>query len=122
VEFVAGKPKYVQVADEMRREIREGELKVGDSVGDLFKLQDKYQCSWGTVRAAEQILVTEGILSEIRMGMPTVVIATPGKLPLGRLIKRLRENQQNLSEIIAGLESLHSPASVEGRGFLKEAE
>jgi GntR family transcriptional regulator len=106
--FEPGRPKYIQVADEMRREIRDGELKVGDSVGDLFKLQDKYGCSWGTVRAAEQVLVNEGILSEIRAGMPTVVIAIPGKLPLGRLIKRLRENQQDLSEIIAGLESLNS--------------
>jgi GntR family transcriptional regulator len=113
VKFVPGKPKYVQVADEMRREIREGELKVGDSVGDLFKLQDKYGCSWGTVRAAEQLLVTEGILSEIRTGMPTAVIAIPGELPFDRLIKRLRDNHQDLAEIIAGLENLRDRATPE---------
>lgn len=53
------------------------------------------------VAAYEQILVAEGLLSEIQMSMPTVVIATPGKLPLGKLINRLRANHRDLAEVIA---------------------
>jgi DNA-binding GntR family transcriptional regulator len=122
VQFEAGTPKYLQVADEMRREIGDGELKIGDSVGDLFTLQNKYGCSWGTVRAGEQVLVREGLLSEIRMGLPTVVIATPGQLPLEPLLKRLRDNHRDLGEIIAGLEKLHRPDHQPGPAARRNPE
>jgi hypothetical protein len=75
--------KTAQVANAMRRLIAEGYWAVGESVGDLGKLEASSEklfgvkASFGTIRAAEQILVDEGILSTIKAGMPTRVVAVP---------------------------------------------
>ncbi len=75
--------KTAQVAIAMRQLIADGHWKEGESVGDLGKLEANSEklfgvkASFGTIRAAEQILVEEGILSPIKAGMPTRVIAVP---------------------------------------------
>jgi DNA-binding transcriptional MocR family regulator len=58
--FEAGGTKKQQVTEDLRRRIRTGDLPLGESIGDLFKLAEYYGCSWGTVRDAQRPLVEEG--------------------------------------------------------------
>jgi DNA-binding FadR family transcriptional regulator len=103
--FEAGRPKYQQVADDLRRRIRTGELTVGSSLGDIMMMAEYYGCSWGTVREAQRRLVAEGLLSEIRPGLPTRVIAVPEDPEPDRNLARLRKLRRDLDEIIASLEA-----------------
>jgi DNA-binding GntR family transcriptional regulator len=105
MEFTSGRTKRDQVADEMRRRIGDGSWPVGQSVGDLFKLEKEFGVSWGTVRAAEEILVSEGLLSEVRAGVPTRVIAQPARTCVDEELLRLRAVHRDLGNIIANLES-----------------
>jgi DNA-binding GntR family transcriptional regulator len=99
--FKAGKSKKAQVADDMRDRIG-ADWAVGASVGDVMKLADYYGCSFGTVREAEQLLVEEGLLSEIKPGHPTRVIALPDKTPSP--LARLRQLRRDLDAVIAEME------------------
>lgn len=110
--FEAGKSKYQQVADDLRRRIRDGDLPVGASLGDIFRMGEYYGCSWGTVREAQRLLVTEGLLSEIRPGLPTRVLATPLEQEPNQLLTRLLKLRRELDEIIDSLEN----GDVDGTG------
>ena len=96
--------KYLQVAADMRRRIARGDLPLGESVRDLYVLAEYYGCSWGTVRAAEGVLVDEGLLSEIRPGMPTRVIGKPAETEPDPTLVKLRKFRRELDELIAELE------------------
>lgn len=108
--------KTEQVANAMRRRIADGHWGVGQSVGDLGKLELASEelfgvkASFGTIRAAEQILVDEGILSTIKPGMPTRVIAipvqsdeTPSMGELRFVYARLGEAYAKLGELIGAV-------------------
>jgi len=99
-EFTGSRPKYLQVADDYRMRIRTGDLKVGDSLGDLFKAAHYYSCSWGTVRAAQRMLVAEGLLSPIRAGMPTRVIAIPPSDTANDLLVKLHALRRAVDDLI----------------------
>ena len=102
--FEPGKAKYAQVADDLRRRIRSGDLPTGCSLGDIFKMAESYGCSMGTVRHAQSILVAEGLLSEIRHGVATRVLATPSAPQVEPLLERLRRMRKDIDEIIKRLE------------------
>jgi DNA-binding FadR family transcriptional regulator len=104
-QFAPGIPKKVQVADDMRRKIATGTWTQGQSVGDMFKLAGQYGCSFGTIREAEEILVREGLLSEIRMGIPTRVIATPAAPGWTDVLRKLRAAHRALGEAITAAET-----------------
>ena len=103
--FSGPDPKYKQVAAHLRERIRQSELKVGDSLGDIFRLADYYGCSIGTVSSAERLLVTEGVLSAIQPGKPTLVVALPEATEQDATISRLRKLRHELDVIIADLEN-----------------
>jgi DNA-binding GntR family transcriptional regulator len=90
--FRPGEPMKKQVADDLRRRIAEGEFGVGDSMGDIYLMAEHYGSSVGVVRAAQVVLGVEGVLSEIRWGKPTRVIALPQEdsSDVTALIDRLR--------------------------------
>lgn len=104
--------KTQQVATAMRRRIAEGHWILGQSVGDLGKLELASEelfgvkASFGTIRAAEQILVDEGILSVIKPGMPTRVIAVPAQSDEMPNIQQLRFVHARLGEAYAKLGEL----------------
>jgi len=105
-EFAPGRSKKQQVADDLRRRIRASELQIGDSLGDIFRMAEHYSCSFCTVRAAQQILVDEGLLSEIRPGVPTRVIAVPAAQNEGsQILLKLVKLRNELDELIAGLQA-----------------
>ena len=107
--------KRDQVANAMRRLIAAGHWPIGQSVGDLWKLEQQSEqlfgirVSWGTIRAAEQLLVDEGLLSPVQPGVPTRVKAVPTRsddpilAPLHAVYVRLGELQAFVGEVIAQL-------------------
>ena len=110
--------KKEQVARAMRRLIADGHWHIGESVGDLFKLEQESErlfgvrASFGTIRAAEQVLVDEGLLSPVQPGVPTRVIAVPASVPEQPLLAALRavdtrlgEAQSMLRELMASVAS-----------------
>jgi DNA-binding transcriptional regulator YhcF (GntR family) len=103
LEYRSGTPVYLQIAEDMRRKISVGEWPTGYQLPGLQILADEYECSWGTVRNAQQVLVGENLLSPIRIGMATTVIARQSEPSLAQLADRLREIQVGLDEIMMGL-------------------
>jgi hypothetical protein len=93
----------------MRQLIADGYWEVGDSVGDLWSLQEQSEklfgvrVSWGTIRAAQQDLVDEGLLSVIQPGMPTRVVAKPSRPGQSRQLAELRALHAKLGDLHAGL-------------------
>jgi DNA-binding transcriptional regulator YhcF (GntR family) len=108
LEFRPGTPLYLQVAEDMRRKISVGEWPSGYQLPGLQILADEYNCSWGTVRNAQQVLVGENLLSPVRGGMPTTVIAQLTEPNLAQLAGRLRGIQQDLNEIMIGLQRVQA--------------
>lgn len=104
--YSKGRPLKVQVAGIMRDLISSGEWKVGESVGDVMKLADRFKVSFGTVRAAEEILVQEGLLHPIRPGIPTRVAAKPAPSDLREVIGILEALREQLGTAVAKLERL----------------
>jgi DNA-binding GntR family transcriptional regulator len=100
------RPLKVQVAEIMRELIASGEWKVGESVGDVMKLADRFDVSFGTVRAAEEILVLEGWLAPIRPGIPTRVAARPSGPDLRELTAQLAALRDQLGTVVSKLELL----------------
>ena len=104
--------KQAQVANAMRQLIAEGHWKIGQSVGNLWKLEAESEklfgvkASWGTIRAAEQDLVEEGILSVIQQGMPTRVLAVPSRRNLDSTSTELRAVYAKLGAVYAELGDL----------------
>jgi DNA-binding GntR family transcriptional regulator len=57
--------KYVQLADELRRQIMEGTLRPGQPVPSITKLAAERGWSRGTCRHAMERLTTEGLVRRI---------------------------------------------------------
>lgn len=96
-----------QVAEQMRDLIASGEWPPGESIGDVMKLSQRFGVSFGTVRAAEEILVDEGLLHPIRPGIPTrVATAPPPEGDLGEAIAALHAIREQLATVAANLERL----------------
>jgi GntR family transcriptional regulator len=67
-----GQPMYRQIADELRAQIKSGELKAGDKLPTEADLSDSYNASRNTIRDAVELLVREGLI-EKRQGQGTFV-------------------------------------------------
>jgi GntR family transcriptional regulator len=55
-----GRPGYLQVADDLRRQIDEGQLAPGDALPSIARLCEQYDASLGVVKSAISVLRTEG--------------------------------------------------------------
>lgn len=106
MEFEPGKTKMAQVADHMRRRIASGEWEVGQSIPGLTDLEHQYDVSFGTVRAAQQLLVQEGLLSAPEQGVSTRVIARPVAPDALDTIAKVRLAHRSLGEQIERLGEL----------------
>jgi GntR family transcriptional regulator len=70
---VAADPMYRQIADDLRRQIEEGELAPGAQLRTELELREKYEASRNTVRDAIKWLITRGLV-ETRPGQGTFVV------------------------------------------------
>lgn len=62
VEPSSPRPLYLQLADDLRRQIELGNLKAGDKIVPEVELAQKHSLARGTVRQALQLLVQQGFL------------------------------------------------------------
>ena len=83
-----GLPLYLQIADELRRNIEESVFKVGDQLPTEMELSKRFGVHRHTLRRAIEVLRQEGIV-DVERGRGTFVVA-PIALPIG---KRVRFNE-----------------------------
>lgn len=57
-----GRPGYLQIADELREQIRDGRLVAGQALPSTAQLCEEYEVSAGVVKAAVSVLRTEGVV------------------------------------------------------------
>lgn len=55
-------PKYVELADQLRVQVRRGHLKPGDQLPSFAELRDRYQVSRGTVEKVHTLLEQDGLI------------------------------------------------------------
>lgn len=58
-------PPYQQLADELRRQIRDGELLPGEQLPSLNKLASRHRISRATAAKAIKLLADEGLVEVI---------------------------------------------------------
>jgi GntR family transcriptional regulator len=58
----SGRPAYLQVADDLRKLIRSGELAVGQPLPSMARLAKRYEVSVGVIKSTISVLRTEGIV------------------------------------------------------------
>jgi GntR family transcriptional regulator len=66
-------PIYRQIAEDLRRQIEDGELAAGAQLPTELELREKYNASRNTVRDAIKLLITRGLV-ETRPGQGTFVM------------------------------------------------
>ncbi|MFG1824261.1 winged helix-turn-helix domain-containing protein [Microbispora bryophytorum] len=57
-----GRPAYMQIADELRGQIRSGSLPPGAALPSINQLCERYEVSASVVKAAISVLRTEGLI------------------------------------------------------------
>ncbi|GAA1565465.1 hypothetical protein GCM10009678_55640 [Actinomadura kijaniata] len=57
-----GRPGYLQIADDLRQQIRDGRLAPGDALPSIAQLTRDYDASTGVVKSAISVLRTEGLV------------------------------------------------------------
>lgn len=82
-------PLYLQIADELRRNIEEAVFKVGDRLPTEAELSERFGVNRHTLRRAMEVLRQEGIVG-VERGRGTFVMADPIAVPIG---KRVRFNE-----------------------------
>jgi GntR family transcriptional regulator len=83
-------PRYVAVADQLRKRIAGGEWPAGHYLPSLQHLADAFGVARMTARQAVQLLVAEGLLASQR-GQGTYVISTLQPIKTAPLASSLRE-------------------------------
>ncbi|MBX2864126.1 MAG: phosphonate metabolism transcriptional regulator PhnF [Leptolyngbyaceae cyanobacterium MAG.088] len=81
-------PLYLQIADELRRNIEESVFNVGDQLPPELELSKRFGVHRHTLRRAVEVLRQEGLV-DVERGRGTFVVA-PIALPIG---KRVRFNE-----------------------------
>jgi hypothetical protein len=95
---MASGTKTAQIAQDMRQRIASGEWVVGEPIPGLTDLEDDYGVSFGTIRAAQKVLVDERLLSEPQQGIPTQVIGKPAALDAREALDSLRGTYRSLGD------------------------
>lgn len=85
----AGKPVYVQIADELRQNINEEIYKAGEKLPTEEQLSVRFGVNRHTLRKAISLLTSEGLL-RVDQGRGTFVANTVIRYPIG---KRVRYNE-----------------------------
>jgi len=86
-------PLYYTIAEDLRRDIREGKYNDGDQVPSEYELSERYKVSRGTVRQAIGLLMQEGLLTR-RQGVGTFVTS--------------RKIEQNFLKLMGFSEVMHA--------------
>ncbi|MEU9031462.1 winged helix-turn-helix domain-containing protein [Streptomyces sp. NPDC048383] len=105
----SGQPEYQRVMEDLRRQIAEGDLKVGDPIPSTAKLGSQYGVSSTVVRRAVTELTAEGLLYG-KAGKGVFVQAQPDpleRLPTSaELTATVRNLEAKLEAMASRLEAL----------------
>jgi GntR family transcriptional regulator len=100
------RPPYVQIADELRREIQTGEVKPGQRIDSSRELARKFEVAPMTVHNALNLLKDEGLLASWQGRGVFVSDPLPPKDPsLKAEVDALRSEVSELRERVTALET-----------------
>ena len=99
-------PLYYTIAEDLRREIRQGKYQDGEQVPSEYELSERYKVSRGTVRQAIGLLLQEGLLMR-KQGLGTFVTS--------------RKIEQNFLKLMGFSEVMHAH-DLEARAKLLQVE
>lgn len=115
-------PVYLQIADELRRNIQESVFEVGDRLPTEAELSAQFGVNRHTLRRAMEVLRNEGIV-QVARGRGTFVVSTPITFPIG---KRVRFNKslkaQALNPKFQVIRAIETTASAKVAACLELAD
>ena len=96
----ASRVPYLEIAAEIREQIRSEQLKPGDKLKTVRSLAAEYSVAQGTVGAAMEVLRGEGLIDTVQ-GKGSVVAAIPGDAqPDQQTVARLSAEIAELREMV----------------------
>ncbi|GII95773.1 GntR family transcriptional regulator [Sinosporangium siamense] len=97
-----GRPGYLQIADDLREQIRSGSLAPGIALPSTAQLAERYDASLSVVKMAVGILRNEGlVIGQQGKG----VFVRESDIPAGDEVSELRAAVRELSERLARVEA-----------------
>ena len=90
---------YLEIAADIRGQIRSGRLVPGDKLRSLRSLAADYSVAQGTVGAAMEVLRDEGLIDTVQ-SKGSVVVAVPGEVPADPAVAKLSTELAALREMV----------------------
>jgi DNA-binding GntR family transcriptional regulator len=90
---------YLEIAADIRGQIRSGRLVPGDKLRSLRSMAEDYSVAQGTVGAAMEVLRAEGLIETVQ-SKGSVVAAIPGELPADHATAKLSAEVAELREMV----------------------
>jgi DNA-binding GntR family transcriptional regulator len=90
---------YLEIAADIREQIRSGRLAPGDKLRSLRSLAADYSAAQGTVGAAMEVLRAEGLIDTIQ-SKGSVVVAVPGEVEPDPAVAKLAAELAELREMV----------------------
>ena len=90
---------YLEIAADIREQIRSGRLAPGDKLRSLRSLAADYSVAQGTVGAAMEVLRAEGLIETVQ-SKGSVVVAVPGEVPANPDVAKLSAELAELREMV----------------------
>jgi len=87
------RPPYLQIADDLRKQIKDGRYKPGDRLASNKAMAADYRCSTETIRRALRVLTDEGLVAA-HSTLGTFVLRSSGEPEPGPEVARMEEALQ----------------------------
>ncbi|HUR74485.1 MAG TPA: GntR family transcriptional regulator [Sporichthya sp.] len=94
---------YLQIADDLRREVQSGRLPVGERLPARRQLSEQYGVAPETIRRSLDELAREGVIAT-QSTRGTYVIKTPEQIEPSPEYQKVMAEMQRLSERVEDLE------------------
>ena len=95
----ASRVPYLEIAAEIREQIRSGRLAPGDKLRPVRSMAADYSVAQGTVGAAMEVLRSEGLIDTVQ-GKGSVVVAVPGEVSADPDVAKLSAELAELREMV----------------------
>ena len=90
---------YLEIAADIRGQIRSGRLVPGDKLRSLRSMAEDYSVAQGTVGAAMEVLRAEGLIETVQ-SKGSVVVAVPGEVEPDQAVAKLSAELDELREMV----------------------